>query len=118
VLLIDTAGRLHNKTNLMAELQKIIKVLKKIDASAPHYIIQVLDATTGQNALSQVKAFSEIAQASGLIITKLDGTAKGGIVVALAKEHRIPIYFIGTGEGIDDLNRFEAIDFSRNLLYL
>ena len=115
VLLIDTAGRLQNKANLMAELQKIIKVLKKIDDSAPHHIIQVLDATTGQNALSQVQAFGDVAKVTGLIITKLDGTAKGGIVVALAKQCRIPIHFIGTGEGIDDLSQFEPIDFSNNL---
>jgi len=118
VLLIDTAGRLQNKANLMAELQKIIKALKKIDPSAPHHVIQMLDATTGQNALSQVQAFSDLAQVSGLIITKLDGTAKGGIVVALAKQCRIPIHFIGTGEGIEDLNPFEPAEFARNLLDL
>jgi len=118
VLLIDTAGRLQNKANLMAELQKIIKVIKKIDAAAPHHVIQVLDATTGQNALSQVQTFGDTAQVSGLIITKLDGTAKGGIVVALAKQCQIPIHFIGIGEGIDDLKIFEAIDFSKNLLDL
>jgi len=118
VLLIDTAGRLQNKANLMAELQKIIKVIKKIDASAPHHVIQALDATTGQNALSQVQTFGDTAQVSGLIITKLDGTAKGGIVIALAKQCQIPIHFIGIGEEIDDLKIFEAIDFSKNLLDL
>jgi len=116
VLLIDTAGRLQNKANLMAELEKIAKVLKKIDPSAPHHVIQVLDATTGQNALSQVQSFKKMAQVTGLIITKLDGTAKGGIVVALAKQCRLPIHFIGIGEGTEDLASFEAIDFSRNLL--
>jgi fused signal recognition particle receptor len=118
VLLIDTAGRLHNKANLMAELQKIIKVLQKIDASAPHHVIQVLDATTGQNALSQVQAFGEIAKVTGLVITKLDGTAKGGIVVALARQSQVPIHFIGTGEAIEDLQPFTASGFARNLLDL
>jgi len=116
VLFIDTAGRLHNKANLMAELQKIIKVLKKIDESAPHQVIQVLDATTGGNALSQARAFIEGVKVSGLIITKLDGTAKGGVVVALGRELKLPIHAIGIGEGIDDLSAFDAHDFARNLL--
>jgi fused signal recognition particle receptor len=116
VLMIDTAGRLQNKANLMAELQKIAKVLKKLDESAPHYVVQVLDATTGQNALSQVQAFKEIAEVTGLVITKLDGTAKGGVVVGLAKQAALPIYAIGVGEGIDDLNTFSAKDFARHLM--
>jgi len=118
VLFIDTAGRLQNKANLMAELQKISKVLKKIDESAPHHVIQVLDATTGQNALSQVQIFKESVQVTGLIVTKLDGTAKGGIVVALAKQAKLPIYYVGIGESADDLRPFDATDFSRNLLDL
>ncbi len=118
VLLIDTAGRLHNKANLMAELQKISKVLKKIDASAPHHVLMVLDATTGQNALSQLAAFKEMVQVDGLIVTKLDGTAKGGIIVALAKQFSIPIHAIGVGEGIEDLQDFDAVQFSKNLVGL
>ena len=118
ILFIDTAGRLQNKLNLMAELQKIIKVLKKIDESAPHHVLQVLDATTGQNALSQVAAFKEMVNVTGLIITKLDGTAKGGIVVALARQSKLPIHAIGIGEGIDDLDAFNPTDFARNLVDL
>ena len=116
VLLIDTAGRLQNKTNLMGELQKIIKVLKKIDESAPHRVIQVLDATTGGNALSQVQAFKEMVNVSGLIVTKLDGTAKGGVIVALAAAFGLPVHAIGVGEAIDDLSAFNPHEFSRNLL--
>jgi len=118
ILFIDTAGRLQNKSNLMAELQKIIKVIKKIDESAPHHVLQVLDATTGQNALSQVAAFKEMVNVSGLIITKLDGTAKGGIVVALARASKLPIHAIGIGEGIEDLDAFNSTDFARNLVDL
>ena len=118
VLIIDTAGRLQNKSNLMDELRKISSVLKKIDPAAPHHVIQVLDATTGQNALSQVQSFKEIVHVTGIILTKLDGTAKGGIVVALCKQSKLPIHFIGVGEGIDDLNNFKAIDFSKNLMDL
>lgn len=118
ILLIDTAGRLHNKANLMQELQKISKVLKKIDEAAPHHVLMVLDATTGQNAISQLAAFKEMVQVDGLIVTKLDGTAKGGIIVALAKQFGIPIHAIGVGEGIEDLQDFQAIDFSRNLVGL
>lgn len=118
ILFIDTAGRLQNKSNLMAELQKIIKVLKKIDESAPHHVLQVLDATTGQNALSQVSAFKEMVNVSGLIVTKLDGTAKGGIVVALARQSQLPIHAIGIGEAIDDLDAFNPINFARNLVDL
>ena len=116
VLLIDTAGRLQNKANLMAELQKITKVLKKIDESAPHRVIQVLDATTGGNALSQVQAFKEMVNVNGLVITKLDGTAKGGVVVALAQQFGLPIHAIGVGEGIDDLSAFNPHEFSSNLI--
>ena len=116
VLLIDTAGRLHNKNNLMAELQKIFKVIKKIDADAPHSVVQVLDATTGQNALAQVEAFKNMVDVTGLIVTKLDGTAKGGVVVALAEKFNLPIHAIGVGEAVDDLRNFEASDFAKNLL--
>jgi fused signal recognition particle receptor len=113
VLLIDTAGRLQNKAGLMAELQKITRVLKKLDADAPHAALLVLDATTGQNAISQVEAFQEAMPLSGLIMTKLDGTAKGGILVALADRFPLPIHFIGVGEGIEDLQVFDAQSFAR-----
>lgn len=116
ILMIDTAGRLHNKSNLMLELQKIAHVLKKIDLSAPHHVIQVLDATTGQNAISQVQTFKEMIGVTGLIVTKLDGTAKGGVVVALAKQFGLPIHAVGVGEGIDDLDSFDVSEFSKNLL--
>ncbi len=118
IVLIDTAGRLQNKANLMAELQKMVKVIKKIDESAPHHVIQVIDATTGQNALSQVQTFREMVQVTGLIVTKLDGTAKGGIIVSLAKKQGIPIHAIGVGEAIEDMGSFQAGDFARNLLNL
>ena len=118
VLLIDTAGRLHNKANLMSELQKMIKVIKKLDDSAPHEVVLVLDATTGQNALTQVQTFKELVQVTGLVVTKLDGTAKGGVVVALAKQTSLPIYAIGVGEGIEDLQSFSAKNFAENLLGL
>lgn len=116
ILLIDTAGRLQNKHHLMEELAKISRVVKKLDESAPHHTVLVLDATTGQNAHSQVKAFKDIADISGLIVTKLDGTAKGGVVVALAEAFQIPIYAVGVGEAIDDLNAFEAPVFAKNLM--
>ena len=118
VLLIDTAGRLHNKSNLMAELQKIFKVIKKVDESMPHHVVQVLDATIGQNTIAQVQAFKEMVQVTGLIITKLDGTAKGGVVVALAKQFALPVHAIGIGEGMEDLKPFQPIDFSRNMVGL
>jgi len=118
VLLIDTAGRLQNKSNLMSELGKTAKVLKKLDESAPHHVIQVLDATTGQNALTQVQAFKEVIGVTGLIVSKLDGTAKGGILVAIVKQSKLPIHAIGVGESIEDLAQFEDIDFARNLLNL
>ncbi len=123
VLLIDTAGRLQNKANLMQELQKIKRVLDKaivIDGSANYHtnyhVIMVLDGTTGQNAISQVKAFAEMVNITGLVITKLDGTARGGIVVALAKQFGLPIHFVGVGEGIDDLQPFNANDFANNIV--
>jgi fused signal recognition particle receptor len=116
VLLIDTAGRLQNKSNLMAELQKIVKVLQKLDAEAPHSVVQILDATTGQNAVSQVKSFKECVEVTGLVVTKLDGTAKAGIVVALAEQFGLPVHAVGVGEGINDLRDFSAQDFARNLV--
>lgn len=116
ILFIDTAGRLHNNKNLMEELSKIIKVIKKIDDSAPHHTLLVLDATTGQNAFSQVKHFGEIAKLTGLVVTKLDGTAKGGIVIGLCKKFSLPIHFIGVGEQIDDLKPFNAKEFTDALV--
>ena len=115
VLLIDTAGRLQNKANLMAELEKIVRVLKKIDPGAPHSTLLVLDATTGQNALNQVAVFQEVANVSGLVMTKLDGTARGGILVAIARRFELPIHAIGVGEGIDDMQPFDADGFARAL---
>jgi fused signal recognition particle receptor len=113
VLLIDTAGRLQNRAELMDELAKVIRVLRKLDANAPHAVLLVLDATVGQNALSQVEIFSRVAGVTGLIMTKLDGTARGGILVAIAEKFRLPVHFIGVGEGVDDLEPFEARDFAR-----
>jgi fused signal recognition particle receptor len=114
ILLIDTAGRLQNQHNLMQELAKISRVLKKLDEHAPHQVILVLDATVGQNALQQVEVFTQMIGVSGLIITKLDGTAKAGVVVALA--NKLPIHAIGVGEGIEDLREFIAADFAENLV--
>jgi fused signal recognition particle receptor len=113
VLLIDTAGRLQNKAELMDELEKMVRVIRRVDASAPHVVLLVLDATVGQNALSQVEAFHRIAGVTGLVMTKLDGTARGGILVALAEKHKLPVHFIGVGEGVDDLAPFTARDFAR-----
>jgi fused signal recognition particle receptor len=113
VLLIDTAGRLQNKTELMNELEKVVRVMRKVDASAPHAVLLVLDATVGQNALSQVEIFQKTAGVTGLVMTKLDGTARGGILVALAEKFGLPVHFIGVGESIDDLAPFTARDFSR-----
>ena len=113
VLLVDTAGRLQNKAELMNELEKVVRVIKKVDATAPHAVLLVLDATVGQNALSQVEAFHRTAGVTGLVMTKLDGTARGGILVALAEKHRLPVHFIGVGEGIDDLAPFTARDFAQ-----
>jgi fused signal recognition particle receptor len=115
VVIIDTAGRLQNKTGLMAELEKIARVIKKLDASAPHAVLLVLDATTGQNAIPQVEAFRASVPVTGLIMTKLDGTAKGGILVALAAKFGLPVHFIGVGEGQDDLQPFDAQAFANIL---
>jgi fused signal recognition particle receptor len=116
LLLIDTAGRLHNKTDLMQELAKIARVLKKLDPSAPHATLLVLDATTGQNAHAQVEIFRDLTQVTGLIVTKLDGSAKGGVLVALADRFKLPIVAVGVGEGAEDLHPFRAEDFARSLM--
>ncbi|WP_292580190.1 signal recognition particle-docking protein FtsY, partial [Mesorhizobium sp.] len=113
VLIVDTAGRLQNKTELMAELEKIVRVLGKLDPEAPHTVLQTVDATTGQNALNQVEIFRNVAGVNGLVMTKLDGTARGGILVAIAAKHRLPVYFIGVGEQVDDLEPFSASEFAR-----
>ena len=115
MLLIDTAGRLQNKAGLMAELEKIVRVLKKIDASAPHACLLTLDATTGQNAINQVEVFRSVAQVTGLVMTKLDGTARGGVLVAVAQKFALPVHFIGVGETADDLQPFDAGAFARAL---
>ncbi len=113
VLIVDTAGRLQNRAELMDELQKVVRVIKKVDAGAPHAVLLVLDATVGQNALSQVEVFGKIAGVTGLAMTKLDGTARGGILVAIAQKFALPIHFIGVGEGVDDLQPFEAKEFAK-----
>ena len=118
VLLIDTAGRLHNKAELMAELDKIRRVVAKLDATAPHDCVLVLDATVGQNAHAQVETFGKLVDVTGLIVTKLDGSAKGGVLVALAARFGLPVHAIGVGENIDDLHPFEADDYARALLGL
>ncbi len=118
VLLIDTAGRLQNKDQLMLELQKVGRVLKKVDPDAPHAVLLVLDATVGQNAHAQVEAFKAMVGVTGLVMTKLDGTAKGGVVVALAEKFGLPLHFIGVGEGVDDLRPFTARSFARSLMGL
>ncbi len=118
VALIDTAGRLQNKSELMAELSKIVRVMRKLDEDAPHETLLVLDATVGQNALSQVESFRSVTDITGLVMTKLDGTAKGGVLVALAQRHAIPIHFIGVGEKAEDLQPFEAARFARALVGL
>ncbi|MCH9753699.1 MAG: signal recognition particle-docking protein FtsY [Alphaproteobacteria bacterium] len=118
VLFLDTAGRLSNKSHLMEELAKIVKVIKKIDPEAPHECILVLDATTGQNAVAQVESFKETVDLTGLIITKLDGSAKAGILVELSEKFGLPIFAVGVGESIDDLNSFIPEDFTKNLLGL
>ncbi|GAB5462539.1 signal recognition particle-docking protein FtsY [Hoeflea alexandrii] len=112
VLIIDTAGRLQNRTELMDELAKVVRVIGKLDPDAPHTVLQTLDATTGQNALNQVEIFKNVAGVNGLVMTKLDGTARGGILVAIAAKHKLPVYFVGVGEGVDDLEPFEAADFA------
>jgi fused signal recognition particle receptor len=116
VLLIDTAGRLHNKAALMEELAKIIRVLRKQDPTAPHSVLLVLDATTGQNAVEQVRVFSDMVAVTGLVVTKLDGSARGGIVVALAQAFGLPVHAVGVGEQAGDLRPFEAMDFARGLV--
>ena len=113
ILFIDTAGRLQNRTELMDELHKIVRVIKKVDADAPHAVLLVLDATVGQNALSQVEIFQKAVGVTGLIMTKLDGTARGGILVAIAAKFALPVHFIGVGEGVDDLSPFSAREFGR-----
>ncbi len=118
VALIDTAGRLQNKSELMAELAKIVRVMRKLDEDAPHETLLVLDATVGQNALSQVESFRSVTEITGLVMTKLDGTAKGGVLVALAQRHAIPIHFIGVGEKAEDLQAFDAERFARALVGL
>ena len=112
VLMMDTAGRLQNRKELMAELEKVVRVMKKVDAGAPHAVLLVLDATVGQNAMSQVEIFGKMAGVTGLVMTKLDGTARGGILVAIAEKFALPVHFIGVGEGRDDLEPFEARDFA------
>jgi len=118
VLLIDTAGRLHNKAHLMEELQKIVRVLKKIDPKAPHAVLLVLDATVGQNAHAQAETFRDMIGVTGIVMTKLDGTARGGVLVSLAEKYGIPVHFIGIGETADDLRPFEAEAFARSLVGL
>jgi fused signal recognition particle receptor len=118
VLLIDTAGRLQNRTELMNELEKVVRVMKKVDPSAPHAVLLVLDATVGQNALSQVEIFRKVVGVTGLAMTKLDGTARGGILVAIAEKFKVPVHFIGVGEGVEDLAPFSAHDFARALVGL
>ncbi len=116
ILIIDTAGRLQNRDELMGELEKIIRVIKKVDPSAPHATLLTLDATTGQNALNQVEIFGKRAGVTGLVMTKLDGTARGGILVAIARKYSLPVHFIGVGEGVDNLEAFAANDFARALV--
>jgi len=113
VLMIDTAGRLQNKADLMAELEKIIRVIRKLDPSAPHTVLLTLDATTGQNAMQQVEVFKNTAGVTGIVMTKLDGTARGGILVSIAAQHALPVYAIGVGETVEDLQPFEPDDFAR-----
>lgn len=117
-VLVDTAGRLQNRTELMSELEKMVRVMRKVDPAAPHAVLLVLDATVGQNALSQVEIFGKIAGVTGLVMTKLDGTARGGILVAIAARFGLPVHFIGVGEGVDDLAPFTARDFARAIVGL
>jgi fused signal recognition particle receptor len=116
LLFLDTAGRLHNKEHLMAELNKIIKVVQKVDADIMTKVILVLDATTGQNAILQLEKFKEIADISGIIVTKLDGSAKAGVIISIARKHQIPIIALGVGEGLEDLKPFSAKDFADSIL--
>ncbi len=117
VLLIDTAGRLQNKAQLMDELEKVIRVMRKVDPQAPHDVVLVLDATTGQNALNQVEVFRDRAGVTGLVMTKLDGTARGGILVAISAKFGLPVHAVGVGEGIDDLQPFDATEFARAIAF-
>ncbi|MFT9366356.1 MAG: signal recognition particle-docking protein FtsY [Gluconobacter sp.] len=116
LLLIDTAGRLHNKGALMEELAKVIRVMQKFDETAPHSVLLVLDATTGQNAVEQVRVFRELVNVTGLIVTKLDGSARGGIVVALAEQFKLPVHMVGVGEQAEDLRPFSAQDYAKGLV--
>lgn len=118
VVLVDTAGRLQNRTELMGELEKMVRVMRKVEPMAPHAVLLVLDATVGQNALSQVDIFGKIAGVTGLVMTKLDGTARGGILVAIAARFGLPVHFVGVGEGVDDLAAFTARDFARAIVGL
>jgi fused signal recognition particle receptor len=118
IVLVDTAGRLQNRTELMSELEKIVRVMRKVEPTAPNAVLLVLDATVGQNALSQVDIFGKIAGVTGLVMTKLDGTARGGILVAIADRFKLPVHFIGVGEGVDDLAPFTARDFARAVVGL
>jgi fused signal recognition particle receptor len=118
VLLVDTAGRLHNKSALMEELRKVVRIIRRVDDTAPHSVLLVLDATTGQNAVQQVKVFKEMVDVTGLAVTKLDGSARGGVVVALAQDFALPVHVVGVGEKAEDLRPFEAHDFARGLLGL
>ena len=116
MVLVDTAGRLQNRAELMGELEKIVRVIRKVEPTAPHAVLLVLDATVGQNALNQVEIFGKIAGVTGLVMTKLDGTARGGILVAIAARFGLPVHFIGVGEGVDDLAPFTARDFARAIV--
>jgi fused signal recognition particle receptor len=118
IVLVDTAGRLQNRTELMGELEKMVRVMRKVEPTAPHAVLLVLDATVGQNALSQVDIFGKIAGVTGLVMTKLDGTARGGILVAIAARFGLPVHFVGVGEGVDDLSPFTARDFARAIVGL
>jgi len=118
VVLVDTAGRLQNRAELMSELAKIVRVMRKVEPAAPHAVLLVLDATVGQNALSQVEIFGKTAGVTGLVMTKLDGTARGGILVAIADRFKLPVHFIGVGEGVEDLSPFTARDFARAIVGL
>ena len=118
IVLIDTAGRLQNRAELMSELEKMLRVIKKVEPTAPHAVLLVLDATVGQNALSQVEIFGKIAGVTGLVMTKLDSTARGGILVMLSERFKLPVHFIGVGEGVEDLSPFTARDFSRAVVGL
>ena len=118
IVLVDTAGRLQNRAELMSELEKMVRVMRKVEPSAPHAVLLVLDATVGQNALSQVEIFGKVAGVTGLVMTKLDGTARGGILVAIAARFGLPVHFIGVGEGVEDLSPFTARDFARAIVGL